>query len=96
MAIAPDAEHRVIGARPGEKLHEAMFSITEAPYVARRGRHYIVTPRVGRWTLSDYCREFGDAEALDRIFEYDSGTNPERLATPEIRSVVKEVFGATV
>jgi UDP-N-acetylglucosamine 4,6-dehydratase/5-epimerase len=37
MAIAPAAEHRIMGARPGEKLHEAMFSMTEAPFVARRG-----------------------------------------------------------
>jgi UDP-N-acetylglucosamine 4,6-dehydratase len=93
MAIAPEAEHRVIGARPGEKLHEAMFSITEAPFVARRGRHYIVTPRVGRWTLDDYCRDIGDAEPLGRLFEYDSGSNPETLDVPALRSIVKETFG---
>lgn len=93
-AIAPEAEHRVVGARPGEKLHEAMFSITEAPYVARRGRYYIVTPRVGRWSRANYCREVEGAEPLREVFEYESGSNPDRLDVVAIRSLVTEVFGA--
>lgn len=95
-AIAPQAEHRTIGARPGEKMHEAMFSITEAPFVARRGCHYIVTPRVGRWNLHDYCREVAGAEPLTRLFEYESGSNTDRLDVPAIRDQMKKVFGETV
>ena len=96
MAIAPEAEHRVIGARPGEKLHEAMFSITEAPFVAKRGRHYIVTPRAGRWTLDDYCAKVAGAERLGRVFEYESGGNSETLDVSAIRSMVKGLFSATI
>lgn len=92
-AIAPNAEHRVIGARPGEKLHEAMFSITEAPYVVRRGSCYIVTPRVGRWSLADYCQGVEAAEPLGKVFEYESGSNPDRLDVEAIRALVREVFG---
>jgi len=36
-AISPRAEHHVIGAHPGEKLHKTMLSMAEAPFVARRG-----------------------------------------------------------
>lgn len=94
MAIAPNAEHRVIGARPGEKLHEAMFSVTEAPYVARRGGYYIVTPRVGRWTLEEYCKKVPEAEPLDRVFEYESGSNTDWLGVDDIRAIVRNELGA--
>ena len=93
MAIAPQAEHRVIGARPGEKLHEAMFSMTEAPFVARRGRYYIVTPSRGRWTLAQYCAETPEAQPLESLFEYDSGRNDEWLSVEDIRALVRRVFG---
>ena len=94
MAIAPDAEHRVIGARPGEKLHEAMFSITEAPFVARRGGYYIVTPVRGRWNLASYCAEVPDAAPLEQLFEYDSGSNDDWLSVEDIRALVARIFGA--
>lgn len=93
-AIAPDAEHRVIGARPGEKMHEAMFSVTEAPFVARRGQHYIVTPRTGRWSLEEYCRSTPGAEPLGEIFEYASGTNRDWLDVEALRAVIRSELGA--
>lgn len=94
VAIAPDAEHRVIGARPGEKLHEAMFSLTEAPFVARRGGYYIVTPQVGRWTLADYCKAEAAAHPLEKCFEYQSGDNVDWLSVEDIRALIRREFGA--
>lgn len=88
-AIAPGAEHRVIGARPGEKMHEAMFSMTEAPYVVRRDGYYIVTPRVGRWTLAEYCGGVPSSEPLRELFEYESGSNADWLDVEGLRKVVE-------
>lgn len=95
MAIAPDAEHRVIGPRPGEKMHEAMFGVEEAPYVVRRGQYYVVTPLSGRWTIDDYCGEVVGVERLACLEEYQSGTNADRLDVEAIRALVKNVFGVT-
>ena len=91
-AIAPRAEHRIFGARPGEKLHEAMFSLMEAPRVARRGRFYVIAPVSRRWTAGDYCREHG-AEPLAKPFEYDSGSNTEWLTIENIRGLVRSELG---
>lgn len=93
MAIAPDAEHRVIGARPGEKLHEAMFSVTEAPFVVRRDGYYIVTPTRGRWGINEYCEKNPGALPLEKIFEYDSGSNEIWLSIEDIRAIVRNKFG---
>lgn len=93
-AIAPQAKHRIIGARPGEKMHETMFSLVEAPYVARRGQYYVVTPRIGHWTLANYCRDVPGAEPLDRMFEYESGSNAEWLSVEDIREIIRSELGA--
>ena len=92
MAIAPEAEHRVIGARPGEKLHEAMFGETEAPRVARRESYYIVTPQSGRWTLNEYCSEIASASSADVPLEYQSGTNKVFLEVSDLRKLVQMNF----
>lgn len=87
QAVAPEAEHRVIGARPGEKMHEAMFSLTEAPFVVQRDAHYIVLPPSGAWTPASYCAETG-ATPLARAFEYESGGNEQWLTVDEMRRLV--------
>ena len=30
-AVAPEAEHKIIGIRPGEKIHEQMIGVEDAP-----------------------------------------------------------------
>lgn len=92
MAIAPKAEHRVIGARPGEKLHEAMFGDTEAPRVVRRGGYYIVTPQSGRWSLDEYRRKIDEVSRKDIPSEYQSGTNKDFMSVSDLRDLVRKTF----
>jgi len=86
MAVAPAAEHRIIGPRPGEKMHEAMFSLAEAPFVVQRGQRYVVVPQGGRWTTERYRTETG-ADAIGDAFEYDSATNSSWLSVDDIRAL---------
>jgi FlaA1/EpsC-like NDP-sugar epimerase len=92
-AIAPDAEQRIIGARPGEKMHESMFSLTEAPFVAKRGKYYVIAPQAGRWTLAEYCADEPGAMPLGKPFEYESGTNSSWLSIADIRQLVRRELG---
>jgi UDP-N-acetylglucosamine 4,6-dehydratase len=43
-AVAPGAEVRVIGLRPGEKLHETLITEDEARHTLDRGDHYVILP----------------------------------------------------
>jgi UDP-N-acetylglucosamine 4,6-dehydratase len=88
MAIAPEAEHRIIGARPGEKKHEAMYSLVEAPVTVRHGRHVVICPVNGRWTAPEYCASTG-ATPVDPSLEYSSGTNDDWLTVEQIRELVE-------
>lgn len=92
MAIGPNCEHRVVGARPGEKKHEAMFSITEAPFVAKRGQHYVVSPQTGRWGLEEYCEKVEDAGALNELFEYTSENFEQRMSVNQINEIISQCF----
>lgn len=95
MAIAPETEHRIIGPRPGEKMHESMFSLTEAPFVAQRGKHYVLVPPAGKLSLDAYCKATG-AEPLKSIFEYDSGSNQDWLTVEGIRELVQTEYKNSV
>ena len=92
-AIAPRAKIQVIGPRPGEKLHEAMFSLAESPFVVRRGQYYVVLPQSGPWTPDRYCKASG-ATPLDRPFEYRSEDNSDWLSVDDIRALVRQETGA--
>lgn len=87
MAIAPEAEHRIIGARPGEKKHEAMYSLVEAPNTVRLGRYVVISPVSGRWKAPEFAAATG-AVAVDPQREYDSGSNEQWLSVEEIRDLV--------
>ena len=39
-AVSEDASHNIVGIRPGEKLHEQMIGIEDAPYTYEYKDHY--------------------------------------------------------
>jgi len=85
-AVAPEAEQRIMGARPGEKMHETMFSDIDAPYTAQRDKYYIICPITGtaNWNRDEYCKKTG-ATAVADGFVYDSGKNTAWLNVEDIR-----------
>lgn len=44
-AIAPNAEQRIVGIRPGEKLHEEMITETDSLNTVETDRYYVITPQ---------------------------------------------------
>ncbi|MBL4775792.1 MAG: SDR family NAD(P)-dependent oxidoreductase [Mariprofundus sp.] len=89
MAIAPDAEHRIIGARPGEKKHEAMYSLVEASMALRHGSYIVLCPTGGRWTPNDYMAANEGVMPVDPLRDYNSGDNDDCLGVEQIRTLVE-------
>jgi UDP-N-acetylglucosamine 4,6-dehydratase/5-epimerase len=87
LAVAPEAGHRIIGIRPGEKLHELMFSRTDAPRTVRRGAFFVICPAIGRYG----CDRYVEATGADRVsddFEYDSHRNDQWLSVDDLRALL--------
>jgi len=93
-AIAPNLEHREIGIRPGEKIHEEMITASDSFYTYDLGKYYAIIPSVPNWSVSDYVNTF-DAKAVEKGFVYNSGNN-DVWETPEsLRKLIKEHIDPT-
>jgi UDP-N-acetylglucosamine 4,6-dehydratase len=73
-AMAPKAAIKVIGIRPGEKLHEMMISADDARSTVDLGDRYAIEP-----AFVEYVREPLEGRRLDEGFSYASDTNDEWL-----------------
>jgi UDP-N-acetylglucosamine 4,6-dehydratase len=87
-AYAPGIEKKIIGIRPGEKIHEIMCSIDESHLVIEFDSFYTILPSIKFFgTETDYSKtaleEIGTP--VDNCFEYNSGTNPDFLTVEQIR-----------
>jgi len=88
-AIAPKAEQRVVGVRPGEKLHEEMVTASDSFNTADLGRYYAILPSAGMHSLEAYCAARG-GKPVQPGFAYNSGSNERFLGVEEIRALIRE------
>ena len=81
-AIAPDARTRIIGIRPGEKLHEVLIPEDEARRTLEYKDYFIIQP-----DFNYFNRRFDSTggEPVIEGFEYNSETNPWTLSIEEMR-----------
>jgi UDP-N-acetylglucosamine 4,6-dehydratase/5-epimerase len=89
MAIAPDCEHRIVGIRPGEKIHEEMITSSDSFTSYDLGKYYAILPQVPNWKLSEFINQFKAAKVVEG-FNYSSGTNSEWLSVNALRKLIKE------
>ena len=89
-AVAPGMPHKIVGIRPGEKLHEVMVPADDAHHTLEFRQHYVITPSIVFYTQPDYTIDgLGErGVALGEGFEYSSGTNPWFLSVDEIRDMI--------
>ncbi|MGN6165764.1 MAG: UDP-N-acetylglucosamine 4,6-dehydratase (inverting) [Flavisolibacter sp.] len=88
-AIAPDCELRVVGIRPGEKVHEEMITASDSFTTYDLGKYYVILPQKTTWRLEDFVRHF-NAKKVKEGFNYNSGQNEEWLSVNDIRELIKK------
>jgi UDP-N-acetylglucosamine 4,6-dehydratase (inverting) len=93
-AIAPDLEHKVVGIRPGEKLHEEMITASDSFYTYDLGKYYTILPSVTRWELNDFITEL-KAKKVAEGFTYNSGENQEWETVDSLKKLIKEHVDST-
>jgi len=76
-AIAPDCKRRVVGIRPGEKLHEEMITDTDSLNTIDLGKYYAILPSVSFSHSETDFLEHHKAVKVPFGFRYNSGTNTD-------------------
>lgn len=87
-ALAPNLEHKIIGIRPGEKMHEVM--ITSDDRVIEFDDYYVITPTIQFNHIVDFKQNalgiYGKDIGIG--FEYNSFNNTEWLSSDEFLDMV--------
>lgn len=91
QAIAPEAEIRIIGIRPGEKLHEVLISEDEARTTVELEDMYVVQPAAALWFGHNWS-EIGSS--LPDGYHYASDNNSAWLSMEEIHGMVAPIEDA--
>lgn len=87
-AIAPGCHKRVIGIRPGEKLHEELITETDALNSIEFKDYFVILPSIEFWDIEKFKDTFG-GECCPNGFKYNSGTNTEWLTVEQIREQIQ-------
>lgn len=87
QAVAPDCKHKVMGLRPGEKLHEALVPEDEALQTVEQKTRYVIHPSHPYWDYKGKAKHRG--KKCPEGFSYISDTNPDQLTVMQIKALVK-------
>ena len=82
-AISPNAAIKIIGIRPGEKLHEQMIGLEDTPYTYEYEDHYKILPAINDW-FNDESR-IKDGKKVSSDFIYSSDNNSEWMREDDLK-----------
>lgn len=88
-AVAPHLDQKIVGIRPGEKLHESMVPQEDARYTVDIGDKYVIEPAFNWWNRASYTGNGFDRVSPD--FCYRSDTNDQWLSVEDLRSMVERL-----
>ncbi len=88
-AIGPECDKKVIGIRPGEKIHEEMISSSDSFNTYDLGKYYVILPTVPAWDLDEFVCAF-DAKKVEEGFAYNSGSNTVWESVESLRVLIKD------
>ena len=82
QTIAPGARHKIIGIRPGEKLHEQMIGPEDAPHTYEYDEYFKILPSINSW--SEDPKRIGEGKRVSEWFSYTSDSNTEWMTRQEL------------
>ena len=91
-AMAPNLPHKIIGIRPGEKLHEIMCPADDSHLTLEFDDHYVIQPTIQFAHITDFTQnKLGEKGVpVEQGFEYNSGNNTEWISHDELLEMAKE------
>jgi UDP-N-acetylglucosamine 4,6-dehydratase (inverting) len=94
-AIAPNCAIKVVGIRPGEKLHEEMITDTDSLNTIDLGRYFVILPSVSYTQKEEDFLKHHKATKVPFGFRYNSGTNMQWETVESLRELILENVDST-
>ncbi len=88
-AIGPECEVKIVGIRPGEKIHEEMITSSDSFTTYDLGKYYVILPQVPVWNLNEFIKTH-NAKIVPAGFNYSSGENTQWETVESLRKLIKE------
>lgn len=91
-ALAPSLPHKIIGIRPGEKLHEIMCPADDSHLTLEFNDHFVIQPTIQFAYKADFAvNKLGEKGIpVEQGFEYNSGNNTEWLTNEQFLEMLKK------
>ena len=90
QAMMPGCKMPEVGIREGEKLHEIMVTVEDAPNTYEYDKHFIIFPQM-TWNEKQKPNPDGTGKRVPDGFSYSSGNNTEWLSVEEIRELLNNL-----
>ena len=82
-AVSDTAEQKNIGIRPGEKLHEQMIGVEDAPYTFEYEGYYKILPQIYSWYRDEL--RIKEGHPVREGFSYSSDDNDKWMEVDDLR-----------
>jgi len=87
-AVSETAKLKIIGIRPGEKLHEQMIGIEDSPYTYEYDSYYKIIPQIVEWSVNK--SQIKEGKPVDQSFIYSSDKNNEWMEVKGLRDWIEK------
>jgi UDP-N-acetylglucosamine 4,6-dehydratase/5-epimerase len=88
LAVNEKAKQEEVGIRPGEKLHEQMIGVEDAPYTYEYYDYFKILPSINNW--SNDPGRIGVGVRVAANFEYCSNSNKKWMDISKLKEWIKD------
>lgn len=82
--LAPEAKQKIVGIRPGEKIHEQMIGEEDAHFTYEYPEHFKILPQINGWDVDP--KRIKNGNRVPDGFVYSSGNNADWMTDDQLRA----------
>jgi len=86
-AVSETAKQKIIGIRPGEKIHEQMIGLEDAPHTYEYKDHYKILPSIYNWSSEKW--RFKGGVKVNENFIYSSNNNNAWMTVEDLKQWIR-------
>ena len=86
-AICEKCEKKIVGIRPGEKIHEEMITVSDSHNTYDIGKYYAICPVSDEFDKEKFIKKHKAVKVADG-FSYNSGTNTQWESVESLKKLI--------